>query len=805
MADNLYTLLQWMAIKTRTSPEDVVVALHGAKTNHLLEQEYIRRFTSDSYFEPFSTPVVEDEYLRYYLHDFQLDMPRLLFGDEDLDDSVGWLNMVIIDGTKVTLESITDGYKVTALDAITPLHGPVLSLNLHLDEVDGAIKDSGKITLDLSKSSDFSVDIDEDPKLQFITGALFRGLFESLPAEQRIFPLGEIKPGDAPEHLRPHVFALRTQRDTGDNGSLLIFISMKEGFTGKPPSVGNDFKFLHPIDRPQSTATLMLGIRRTLLLALYPRLLEQFGQTPTVEYDDQRLGRIKLSNVEANEPRKSEVIENYLSFQIALAINNDPGRAKQDNFTIELTETQGTLNWDAIEIEVMIDEFSKETDDDDESDMDNAWENAAKAWYGVDDASEEEHKASKREVLKMHYTTNYTVEDGPPVRIVRQPGSLLPVDFDRWSKSLYEYFYPLHYYNDASTAEQRANGSVLQCRDEVTKFAKRAVSKLDEIVAIDEKVDNILDKLLALGFDEVIVGGETYGPCDAVRFAQIAVHQDAPTLTPQWLIVGSDQTRQMQAAGSSPIKRWEVEALQGGKALGTIDPQSGVYRAPKASQFQGNLWRERIKATTESGAYSYSLTTVTKSNLLISPLVKICVAGRKEQLVASSTLVDPSVLQWSLEGEAKGELDATTGRGVGYTPPPEASGKSYVIDEIVAKDPAAPDTDTFRVYMITLMKSKPANIHVSDVVQGVSARLRPLSEIDPDKDEVTWKVILGPEGIEPVTGSANGEAIYRPVPGAADRFALIDVEIKKPGPLGTKRGMVILPLPLHEYKLPDQQ
>lgn len=67
-------------------------------------------------------------------------------------------------------------------------------------------------------------------------------------------------------------------------------------------------------------------------------------------------------------------------------------------------------------------------------------------------------------------------------------------------------------------------------------------------------------------------------------------------------------------------------------------------------------------------------------------------------------------------------------------------------------------------------------------------RLRPLSEIDPDKDEVTWKVILGPEGIEPVTGSANGEAIYRPVPGAADRFALIDVEIKKPGPLGTKRG-----------------
>jgi hypothetical protein len=779
MADNIQVLLDWLKIKTRVSPEDVVVALHGAKVNHLLEQEYIRRFSADSYFKPFSAPVVEDEYLRYYLHDFQLDMPRLSFANEDLDDSLAYLNMVIIDGTKVTLESITDGYKVAALDAITPLHGPVLSLTLQLDEVDGVIREDGKLLLDLSKSSDFSVDIDEDENLRIITGALFKALFESLPDDHRIFPLGVIKPGEAPAHMRPHAFALRTQRDTDSDGSLLIFISMKEDFKGTPPSTSHDFKYLHPIDRPNSTATLVLGIRRTMLLALYPKWLESFKQTPVVEYDSERLGRIKLKNIEAQEPRTTKLIENSLKFHLRLAINNDSSRRQADafNFTLELHENKGSLTWDEIEIEVVIDKLA--------------------AMRGGEPVSP---KSRKTEVLKMSYTTDYTVDDGPPVKVVRQLGTLSHVDLDRWEESLYEYFYRLHYQDDENTAKQSAARSVVLCLEQVDIFASRAVSKLDEMVAIDQKADALLDRLLALGFDELIVGSDTYGPCDVARFAQIAVHKDAPTLTPQWLIVGSDQSRRMQATGPSPIKRWSVEALNGGNALGTIDELSGLYQAPAADKFPGNLWRERIKATTESGAYSYALATVTKTNLLISPLVKICVPGRKEQLVASSTLEDPAVLQWSLEGEAKGELDATTGRDVGYTPPAAERGKSYVLDEVVVTDPGAPDTDTFRIYLITPMIAGPAEIDVSDVVAGSSARLRPKVTIHPEDDEVTWTVLVGPEGIEPVPGSQHGEAIYTPVSGAAHRFALI--EFKAFSPFRTARGLVILPLPLREYKLP---
>ncbi|MBI6955951.1 hypothetical protein [Pseudomonas sp. CCOS 191] len=781
MSDNLYILRKWLALKTRVSPGDVVVALHGAKVNHLLEQEYVRRFSNGSYFEPFSAAVVENGYLQYYLHDFQLDTPRLTFANEDLDDSLAYLNMVIIGGTKVSLESIIDGYKVTALDAITPLHGPLLSLKLLLDEVDGVIGDKGELLLDLSKSSDFSVDIDEHESLRYLTGALFKTLFDSLPPDHRIFSLGAIKPGEAPAHMRPQAFALRTQRDTEDNGSLLIFISMKEGFKGKPPSTGNDFKYLHPIDRPQSTATLLLGIRRTVLLALYPKWLEQFGQTPVVEYESERLGRIKLKGIESQEPRTSKFISHHLSFEIALAINNDPSKRRADNFNfiLELNETKGSLTWDAIEILVVIDELS-----------------ARRGGHAGSPS------ATKREVLTMRYTTDYTVEDDPPVKVVRQPGKLEPQDLERWRESLNEYFYALYYYDDVGTAAERALQMVGRCSAEVESFANRAVSGLDEMVAIDQEAEVLLDQLLALGFDELIVGGETYGPCDVARFAQIAVHKDAPTLTPQGLIVGSGQGREMKAAGSSPVKRWEVEGL-GTDALGTID-QNGTYRAPAANLFPGNLLRERVKVTTESGAYSYALVTVTKSNLLVSPLVRVCVAGKEVQLVASSTLEDPSVLQWSLEGELKGKLSATTGRAVGYIPPKEDRGKSYVIDEIVVTDPAAPTTDTFRVYMITPMISKPTDILVTDVTD-TSACLRPLTVVDPSEDEVTWKVSIGPEGIEPVAGAQNGEAVYTPPSETTDRFALIEVEIKKPLPLGPKRGFVILPLPLHEYTLPDQR
>lgn len=807
MADNLWALLEWLGVKSRVSPGDVVVALHSAKVNHLLEQEAIRRLSAGSYFKPFSAPVIVDEYLKFYLHDFQLDMPRLTFANEDYDGSLAYLNMTIIDGLKVTLDSESDVYQITALDVITPLHGPVLSLELKLNEVGGVIRDDGNLLLDLSKSNKFLVDIDEDENLQYITGSLFAELFKSLPDDHRIFSLGTIRPGEAPAYLRPHGFALRTQRDTDSDGSLLIFISMKEGANGGPPSTDSDFKYLHPNNYPQFTATLLLGIRRTMLLALYPRWLEYFDQTPVVEYDDERLGRIKLRNIEAQEPRATTPIKDHLDFELALAINNDPNRSWADafNFNLELNEDKGSLTWDSIEILVVIDLMSAKRD-----------------------GLPVEFKSTMREVLSMRYTTNYTVEDGPPVKVVRQPGELWPVDPKRWIKSLHKYFCPLYDYyggnsdcdcdcdyfcdeddncdfecdcdDDCNCARKRTSSTVARCLAEIDTFVRRAVSKLDETVAIDQEVDVFLDHLLALGIDELIVGGDTYGPCDVARFAQVAVHEDAPTVTPQWPIVGSDQSRLMQATGPSPIKRWDVEALSGGNALGTIDERSGLYQAPAANQFPGNMWRERIKATAESGAYSYSLVTVTSTNLRVSPLVKICVSGREETLVASSTLEDPTVLQWSLEGDAQGELDAETGRSVRYTPPEAKPGKSYVLDEVLVTDPGAPDTDTFRIYLITPMVSKPAVVEVSDVVAGTSACLRPKIQIDPEEDEVTWQVLIGPEGIEPVPGAQRGEAIYTPAP-AEDRFALI--EFKSFSPIRTTKGLVILPLPLREYRLPE--
>lgn len=789
---NLYRLIEWLKIKSRVFSWDVVAALRADKVNHLLEQGYIKSFTDDSYLPNFSAPVVVNGVLTYYLHDFLLDWPRMSFDERGLDDSLARLKMVVIAGRLVSISAIANGWQVYSLDAITPLHGPVLSLDVLLNQAGGLIEDDGRLLLDLSNSDNFSMDIDDDDDVRIITGELFQALFRKLEPEQRVFVLGEIN-NNAPEYLRPYSFALRTQQDDeldGEQaGAVLVFISLKPDHKGEPPHSGAEFQYLLPSDYPDYDAAVLLSTRRIMLLALVPLLQKRFESTPAICYNDQLLGWLAVSDAYIEmDPLVDFIDQGVLGWDIWVSINTPPGKrkdaantpssqraddCKDQDFVIALTETGADLTW-KIDVSIQIDRMG-----------------------GLGDSSV---KRAPPRTLRYHYTTRYKVVDEMPARVVREPGVFEAPDAAAFDQALLDYLKGLYEFYKDPDPSRSALAVLSKCVAHMRDYAGKAVANLDEQMLIDTPVNEWVDQLIELSFGETMLEIITRGPCDVARFGQVAVAADAPKVSPVWPIIGGGEEQRFEAQSESVVT-WDIEPVVPGPVLGRIDKHSGVYTAPSSDQFSAPSWRERIKATTTTGTVGYSLATVTRENLLVSPLVRFCQPDAEVVLVASASAADPDTLQWTAQA---GQFDSAIGKTVKYTAPAKDRKQAYVVDPVAVSDPKS--GDTFTAYLITLM-TNPMTILVRVAESAGSAELSVPNHNLLPSDEVEWTV-KGPGRVVAVEGEVR--ATYTPDPTSDAPFALVELEIREydaKRPVNEPiriRGVVILPLPLHRYALPEE-
>ncbi|MGE6825754.1 hypothetical protein [Pseudomonas soli] len=789
---NLYRLIEWLSVKSRVFSWDVVAALHAGKVNHLLEQAYIEKFNNNSYLPEFSEPVVVNGLLTYYMHNFLLDWPRMSFAERSLDDSLARLNMVVISGRLVTISAIPNAWQVYSLEAITPLHGPVLTLDVLLSQAGGLIEEDGRLLLDLSNSDNFSIDIDDDEEVRIITGDLFKALFKKLKPEERVYVLGKLN-NDAPEHMRPYSFALRTQLDDehGDEqaGAVVIFVSLKPDHKGEPPHSGADFQYLLPGDYPDYDAAVLLSTRRIMLLALVPLLQERFGSTPRICYNDELLGWLAVPDAYIEmAPIVDFIDQGVLSWDIWVSINTPPGQlkdaahapslqraddCKDQDFVIALTEKGADLTWN-IDVSIQID------------------------MIGFLSAADIERLPSL--TLRYQYTTHYKVVDEVPARVVREEGVFEAPDAAQFDQELMDFFEGMYKFRNDPNPSGNALAVLSFCTAHMREFAEMVVAELDKEMLIDAPVNEWVDQLIELNFGETMVASITRGPCDVARFGEVAVAADAPKVSPLWPIIGSGEQQQFEAQSESGVT-WDVEPVKPGPALGTIDKRSGLYTAPSSDKFSDSLWRERIKATTATGSVSYSLATVTRDNLLISPLVRFCKPDEEITLVASASTANPDTLRWTAQA---GQFASATGKTVKYTAPSNDKKQAYLIDQVVVSDPVS--GATFTAYLITRM-TNPKVIQVKVDESAGSAELSvPGHELYP-ADEVEWTV-KGPGTVVAVDGEVK--ATYRPDPASEAPFALVELEIreydaKRPASEPIRiRGVVILPLPLHRYALPDE-
>ncbi|WP_248797036.1 hypothetical protein [Pseudomonas sp. MWU13-2105] len=279
MATPTYTkaeLLAWLKDEKRMLGWDAIVALKREPTNALLLQQYIENFNQGSYWTGLGgvVPTGGKDFAEA-INNFTLDVPRLFYEDTGLDNSKANLEMVIIEGTQLSLLHKIDHWAVNRVYEYSPTEGPRLFLDLLLAEVAGHIDGDRRIRLDLSKSSNFRLTFAKTPLEQEKGGEYFRDLFEALDDEQRVWVMGEIKEGLNPM-MRPQSFGLRTQQGGEEGeGAILAFIRMQGRNEGGFPGASSGFRYLIPRDAGKDYSATVLISRGRVLMG---QLLESFGE-----------------------------------------------------------------------------------------------------------------------------------------------------------------------------------------------------------------------------------------------------------------------------------------------------------------------------------------------------------------------------------------------------------------------------------------------------------------------------------------------------------------------------------------------
>lgn len=122
---SLGDMLEWLRGGSRTGGFNCIVAYDRTRTNTVLLQEYIERFTAGTYLKPINMDVPTSGKTRELTYDYILDAGRLSFENASIDKSKARLTMHVIGGSQVSLEESDSGQlKVAGISSIDAREPP---------------------------------------------------------------------------------------------------------------------------------------------------------------------------------------------------------------------------------------------------------------------------------------------------------------------------------------------------------------------------------------------------------------------------------------------------------------------------------------------------------------------------------------------------------------------------------------------------------------------------------------------------------------------------------------------------------
>ncbi|PBI97450.1 hypothetical protein BSG18_55680 [Pseudomonas ogarae] len=265
----------WLERKPQTHGFDAILAYDQNKTNLLLMQEYIQKFSSDHYFDPISFDAEFSSGTNWeYIYDYILDAPRLSFETSDITASDATLTMRIVGGTQLSVnkgvgEKVRWVSRVRLADAV---NGPLLRMTIQLRDKPGTVDTLGRVTLDLSKGTKLYVTVGDSMEQDQIAGEKFQKKFDAWEDDQKVFELNTLT-RDPSDLLQPEKFYIRTHPAPGGDvlnapnfgeGEVLVFIQMKGGAPDDavaiPPSnAGMHYLIPEGEGSEPLSATILLG------------------------------------------------------------------------------------------------------------------------------------------------------------------------------------------------------------------------------------------------------------------------------------------------------------------------------------------------------------------------------------------------------------------------------------------------------------------------------------------------------------------------------------------------------------------
>lgn len=781
---------------------DSIAVMARDEVNYLLLEEYISRFSSNTYLSPISGEVPQvGGRSKESIHDFILDAPRLSFSDNDLSKSHASLTCAILSGTQVTMTNNVDTWEAVRVIRVDPLQGPRLTLDLSLDRVPGIVDLDGRVKLDLKESDNFILTFAETIDDRKLGGDFFKDWFNTLPDNKRVWTLGFISAGNVAQ-VRPESFKMRTQTnpagsldptapDYGD-GAVLVFIRMQGNDEGG--DIPAQYRYLIPDDPGKGySATVLFDSTRLASIALPIKPVTQalralFDSLVLREEFDGTGNMIKAQGISGQLviPSVSEEHTFYSGGEKIIASVLHTG------FWFDVESVKP--GWDIGTIEPLLIELT------DHGSAAFSW--TVKWMDGLYLTLPGDNNnvlvIFRNAITELKCTYRFAEDD--------EEGFVLTPSLDITSSAvnLNTLEYPPVFngkpVNSPFLFDLIARLKAESSDADLDAHKSRIREAFQHTLTPYLSVTSLIHEHIHLNYNQTIVADVLRAPRDIAVFGRINPLRADFSISPVEQVMVSGSTHKFVVAPAGTNVKWDVECLQGNpEDYGAING-TGVYYAPTLPG-DTSFNRMRVTATHDtSGVVSSALVTVVASYATLNPLIQICEVTRTAELAAGE--VNRGQLLWSLKETVIGEggdlrPSALPDGDHTYVPRrPALHDKTYVLDEIIVTGKSNPQAHasawvlvTQKIPFLTIKLAASAQVAAGQVQLQAFANGNPL---DPALFKVYWDI-----GAK-LTGEISETGLYSVAQNTTDRFVLIFAWAMHPL-FGKLEGHIILPLPLGRF------
>jgi hypothetical protein len=780
------TLLDWLKVKPRTLGWGAVLAYGRSETNKVLLQEYITRFGTEHYMQPITeeirdntTPTQKD-----FLHNYQMDAPRLSFIGSNLQTSAAKLTMKEVGGTHLsfTKQEGAQQWSLTRISEKNVLDGPGLKFDINLMESTGSVTSAGRVELDISEGRNYRLIDMPSEHLQRVAGERFKTRFGALPEDQKIFVLNELK-FEPDQFLKPSTFVIRTHNKQGagarllanedeGEGAVLVFVAMEGESNGTLPVDNEDLKYLLPDGH---SATVLLG------------------------------NEMLVKNILAEGIRRTNTVEN--AFRAEFEVVN--------GFT-EMIGFGGT--WTRTPIVVYVDPANE---------GDNHFVVSLRAF-----------NANFSEPAGAGNTASLRVRGKSGGVVLEWSGNRLHFSDVRYKKSehvlerslrtkwecMWEFRFRLRSDPETIVFEvvdenglQNIEGGIGTFQDQprvveifplikVTleeKFKGLLLPRIDSFISPTPEINAFTLNSLLFRSSDSVKFDSVHFPGDLAAFGHVGPTQTVFSITDLEPIIPHTVPWQFQTDPPRSNLTWSVRNILGENIpKGTIT-NTGRYTPPTAAEMPRSSIRVVVTAT-DGTHTSSALVGITARSLAVNPLIMIATAGDSLAHDVSAGAVDGGALTWSIQDPSSGAVvrpNPAADKDHSYVPGPKKDKSPPTVDTIVVTNPRTTLSETTSV--LVLHRKQTIEVVINDAVSLPENQLQ-LSimgeggPINPGDWSEEWQVLLGSGSTQ--IDAASGVLTLNPA--GPDKFVVITVLVPPARPAGASEdGYIVLPLPL--FSVPE--